>query len=169
MIYLVTTDPRAEAQEIEAPCGSAAVMELLGTSHGDRDHVIVYVRPQRPQEWDVFSCVRHGASWSAPFLGSVQVADGETERLRAELREVREARAHMRDMHDAETMRLRTEILAVGERVRAACVAACRRVESEHGDPYDAMSTGRAEGADECAEAIAALDLDALSENDGGH
>lgn len=166
MRYLVTTDPRAEAQEIEAPCGSAAAMESLGTSHGDRDHVIVYVRPQRPQEWDVFSCVRHGASWSAPYLGTVQVADGDdVERLRAELREVREVRDRMRDMHDAETMRLRTEILAAGEMVRAACVAACRRVESENGDPYDVMSSGRAEGADECAEAIAALDMDALSEN----
>lgn len=136
MRYLVTTDPRAEAQEIEVPCRSAAVTEVLGTSHGDRDHVTVYVRPQHPQEWDVFSCVRHGASWSALYLGSVQVLHGETERLRTER-----------------------------EKVRAACVAACRRVESENGDPYDAMSTGRAEGADECADAIAALDLSALSEN----
>lgn len=168
MRYLTTTDPSAEAQEIEAPCGSAAVMESLGSSRGDRDHVTVYVRPPQ-SEWDVWSCVWRGAAWSATCLGPVQVADGEVDRLRVELREAREVRDRMRDMHDAETMRLRTEILAVGERVRAACTAACRRVESEHGDPYDAMSTGRAEGADECAEAIAALDLDALSENDGGH
>jgi len=149
--YLTTTDPHAEAREIEAPCGSAAVMELLGTSHGDRDHVIVYVRPQRPQEWDVFSCVRHGASWSAPFLSYVQVADDEVERLRAELREVR--------AQWQETLR------AERERVRTACVAACRRVESEHGDPYEPVSIGREEGAAECAGAIAALDLDALPEN----
>ena len=165
MRYLVTTDPNGEAQEIEAPCGSAAAMESLGTSHGDRDHVIVYVRPQRPQEWDVFSCVRHGASWSAPYLGSVQVEDDEAERLRAELREGREVRDRMRDYHSAETMRLRTEILAIGERVREACLTACKRVSAENHDPYDDVCMGRSEGADECAEAIAAIDLDALPEN----
>ena len=153
MRYLTTTDPSAEAQEIEAPCGSAAVMESLGSSRGDRDHVTVYVRPPQ-SEWDVWSCVWRGAAWSATCLGPVQVADDEAVRLRAELREVREARDRMRDYHDAETMRLRTEILAIGKRVSA-----------ENHDPYDDVCMGRSEGADECAEAIAALDLDALSEN----
>jgi hypothetical protein len=166
MRYLVTTDPRAEAQEIEAPCGSAAAAKALGSSRGVNDHATVYVRPMAPPEWDVFSCVRSGEEWVPYGIGSVRMADLDVaDRLRAELREVREVRDRMRDMHDAETMRLRTEILAVGERVRAACVAACRRVESENGDPYDAMSTGRAEGADECSDAIGALDLDSLSEN----
>lgn len=169
MKYLVTTDPRAEAQEIEAPCGSAAVTEVLGTSHGDRDHVTVYVRPQRPQEWDVFLCVRHGASWSAPFLGSMQVAGTEVDRLRAELREVREVRDRMRDYHDAERAQWQNTLRAERERVREACLSACKDGASVYGDPYDELFLGRLQGADGCTEIIAALDLDALSENDGGH
>lgn len=160
MRYLVTTDPNAEAQEIEAPCGSAAVMESLGSSRGDRDHVTVYVRPPQ-SEWDVWSCVWRGAAWSATCLGPVQVADGDVDRLRVELREAREVRDRMRDYHDAETMRLRTEILAIGERVREACLAECRIVMERYGA---AMPDG-AEAAGDCIDAIAALDLDALSEN----
>jgi|CXWK01.1.fsa_nt_gi hypothetical protein len=160
MRYLTTTDPSAEAQEIEAPCGSAAVMESLGSSRGDRDHVTVYVRPPQ-SEWDVWSCVWRGAAWSATCLGPVQVADGEVDRLRVELREAREVRDRMRDYHDAETMRLRTEILAIGERVREACLAECRIVMERYGA---AMPDG-AEAAGDCIDAIAALDLDALSEN----
>ena len=160
MRYLTTTDPSAEAQEIEAPCGSAAVMESLGSSRGDRDHVTVYVRPPQ-SEWDVWSCVWRGAAWSATCLGPVQVADGEVDRLRVELREAREVRDRMRDYHDAETMRLRTEILAIGERVREACLAECRIVMGRYGA---AMPDG-AEAAGDCIDAIAALDLDALSEN----
>lgn len=160
MRYLTTTDPSAEAQEIEAPCGSAAVMESLGSSRGDRDHVTVYVRPPQ-SEWDVWSCVWRGAAWSATCLGPVQVADGDVDRLRVELREAREVRDRMRDYHDAETMRLRTEILAIGERVREACLAECRIVMERYGA---AMPDG-AEAAGDCIDAIAALDLDALSEN----
>lgn len=160
MRYLTTTDPSAEAQEIEAPCGSAAVMESLGSSRGDRDHVTVYVRPPQ-SEWDVWSCVWRGAAWSATCLGPVQVADGEVDRLRVELREAREVRDRMRDYHDAETMRLRTEILAIGERVREACLAECRIVMERYGS---AMPDG-AEAAGDCIDAISALDLDALSEN----
>jgi hypothetical protein len=160
MRYLTTTDPSAEAQEIEAPCGSAAVMESLGSSRGDRDHVTVYVRPPQ-SEWDVWSCVWRGAAWSATCLGPVQVADGEVDRLRVELREARDVRDRMRDYHDAETMRLRTEILAIGERVREACLAECRIVMERYGA---AMPDG-AEAAGDCIDAIAALDLDALSEN----
>lgn len=160
MRYLTTTDPSAEAQEIEAPCGSAAVMESLGSSRGDRDHVTVYVRPPQ-SEWDVWSCVWRGAAWSATCLGPVQVADGEVDRLRVELREAREVRDRMRDYHDAETMRLRTEILAIGERVREACLAECRIVMERYGA---AMPDG-AEAAGDCNDAIAAIDLDALSEN----
>lgn len=160
MRYYVTTDPRAEAQEVEAPCGSAAVMESLRTSHGDRDHVTVYVRP--PQlEWDVWSCVWRGAAWSATCLGPVQVADSEVESLRAELREVMDVRDRMRDMHDAETMRLRAEIIAIGERVREACLAECRIV----AERYGASMPDGADAAGDCADAIAALDLDAISEN----
>lgn len=160
MRYLVTMDPRGEAQEIEAPCGSAAVMESLGTSHGDRDHVTIYVRPPQ-SEWDVWSCVWRGAAWSATCLGPVQVADDEAEELRAELREVREVRDRMRDMHDAETMRLRTEILAIGERVRETCLAECRIVMER----YETALPAAADAAGDCADAIAALDLDALPEN----
>ena len=160
MRYLTTTDPSAEAQEIEAPCGSAAVMESLGSSRGDRDHVTVYVRPPQ-SEWDVWSCVWRGAAWSATCLGPVQVADGEVDRLRVELREAREVRDRMRDYHDAETMRLRTEILAIGERVREACLAE-RRIVMER---YGAAMPDGAEAAGDCIDAIAALDLDALSEN----
>ena len=160
MRYLTTTDPSAEAQEIEAPCGSAAVMESLGSSRGDRDHVTVYVRPPQ-SEWDVWSCVWRGAAWSATCLGPVQVADGEVDRLRVELREAREVRDRMRDYHDAETMRLRTEILAIGEREREAWLAECRIVMERYGA---AMPDG-AEAAGDCIDAIAALDLDALSEN----
>ena len=49
--------------------------------------------------------------------------------------------------------------------MREACLTACKRVSAENHDPYDDVCMGRSEGADECAEAIAALDLDALSEN----
>lgn len=91
----------------------------------------------------------------------MQVADGEVDRLRVELREAREVRDRMRDYHDAETMRLRTEILAIGERVREACLAECRIVMERYGA---AMPDG-AEAAGDCIDAIAALDLDALSEN----
>ena len=160
MRYLTTTDPSAEAQEIEAPCGSAAVMESLGSSRGDRDHVTDYVSPPQSQR-EVWSCVWRGAAWSATCLGPVQVADGEVDRLRVELREAREVRDRMRDYHDAETMRLRTEILAIGERVREACLAECRIVMERYGA---AMPDG-AEAAGDCIDAIAALDLDALSEN----
>lgn len=160
MRYLTTTDPSAEAQEIEAPCGSAAVMESLGSSRGDRDHVTVYVRPPQ-SEWDVWSCVWRGAAWSATCLGPVQVADGEVDRLRVELREAREVRDRMRDYHSAETMRLRAEILAVGERVREACLAECRIVMERYG----ATMPDGAEAAGDCADAIAALDLGSLPEN----
>ena len=135
-------------------------MESPGSSRGARDHVTVYVRPPQ-SEWDVWSCVWRGAAWSATCLGPVQVADGEVDRLRVELREAREVRDRMRDYHDAETMRLRTEILAIGERVREACLAECRIVMERYGA---AMPDG-AEAAGDCIDAIAALDLDALSEN----
>jgi len=160
MIYLVTTDPRAEAQEIEAPCGSAAVMESLGSSRGDRDHVTVYVRPPQ-SEWDVWSCVWRGAAWSATCLGPVQVADGEVDRLRVELREAREVRDRMRDMHDAERARWQETLRAERERVRYACFTACVALDD---DSQGCPECGD-RGAGNCAAAIAALDLDALSEN----
>jgi len=85
----------------------------------------------------------------------------ESEFLRAELREVRDVRDRMRDCHNAETMRLRTEILAIGDRVRDACLAECRIV----ADRYGAAMPDGAEAAGDCADAISSLDLDALPEN----
>lgn len=57
---------------------------------------------------------------------------------------------------------LQAEVRRAKANVRDACATACATVRAEYGDPYDPMSTGKAEGAEECAEAIAALDLEAL-------
>lgn len=181
MRYLVTTDPSIAPSAIESWAMGVAAIEYIAALPSCAEPVKVYARAETDAEWRVLSFCRVGGKWSGTWVGCVPTTasdpvparepeaesegPSEVESLRAELREVREVRDRMRDYHNAETMRLRTEILAIGERVRAACVAACRRVESENGDPYDAMSTGRSEGADECAEAIGALDLDALPEN----
>lgn len=152
MIYLVTTNPHRAPQEVEAPVARAAAIALLKSTHESQVSATVYVRTVRASKWDVFSCIWNGTEWWTHYIDSETIDHAsEIDALRAELREER--------AQWQETLR------AERERVRTACVAACRRVESEHGDPYEPVSIGREEGAAECAGAIAALDLDALPEN----
>lgn len=167
MKYLVTTDPHRAPQEVEAPVSRAAAVEVLDATPGDHGSEVVCVRRPGALQWDVVSCVWNGTDWWPSYLDSVPVVDTaeEVESLRAQLREEREIHARMRDLHDAERVQWQASLRAERARVRDACVAACRTVEAQWGDPFSEVSTGRAEGADECAEVIGALDLDALPEN----
>ena len=116
-----------------------AVREYLDAEVTEREgRVGVYVRRATEPQWMAYTCAYRDGRWETSFAFEVPL--GTFQRVPAAEDALRAAKANVRD----------------------ACATACAEVAAKYANPTGQGETAWEWSAQECADAIAALDLEAL-------
>ncbi len=140
MKFLVGGVGGRDAREIQTEGEEDAVREYLDAAVVERaEHVGVYVRRSTEPQWMAYVCALRGGRWEVSFAFEVPL--GVFQRVPAAEDAIRAAKANVRD----------------------ACATACAEVLArQSSDRFGEDYLAREKVAEQCVDAIAALDLEAL-------